>query len=123
MVVAQQIATLAQLNPDRTFLASWADDDNAALDGAREWKPTLVDANYSDAIVLPSEVGATADQVSDTKFKMMAAVSSDPSTHVEKLKALKAMGATTVAMMNISGSDPLGTLRTYGNEVLPELRS
>lgn len=104
-------------------LASWADDDDDALEGSREWKPTLVDANYSDAIVLPSEVGATSDEVSDTKFKAMAIVSSDPSTHVKKLKALKAMGATTVAVMNISGADPLGTLRTYGKEVLPELRS
>lgn len=104
-------------------LASWADDDDAALEGSREWKPTLVDANYAEAIEPAENVGATSDEVSDTKFKMMAIVSSEPATHVKKLKAMKAMGATTVAIMNVSGADPLGTLRTYGESVLPQLRS
>lgn len=104
-------------------LVSWADDDEAALDGSREWEPTLVDANYSDAVTTPEAVDATGQEISDKKFKMMGIVSSDPSTHVKKLKAIRAMGATTVAVMNVSGADPVGALRTYGESVLPELRS
>ena len=33
-----------------------------------------------------------------------------------------AMGATAVVMMNVSGAEPLGTIRLYGNRVLPALR-
>lgn len=32
------------------------------------------------------------------------------------------MGATAVVVMNVSGADPLGAIRLYGQHVLPELR-
>jgi hypothetical protein len=32
------------------------------------------------------------------------------------------MGATAVAVMNVSAADPLGMIRMYGEKVLPELR-
>jgi hypothetical protein len=32
------------------------------------------------------------------------------------------LGATAIVIMNISGADPLGLIRTYGEHVLPELR-
>jgi coenzyme F420-dependent glucose-6-phosphate dehydrogenase len=103
-------------------MVSWADDDEAALEGSREWKPTLVDTNYSSDVHTPEDVGATAGEVSDTKFTTMGLVSSDPKSHVRKLTALKQMGATAIVVMNISGADPHGTIRTYGKEVLPQLR-
>lgn len=52
-------------------MASWAQDDDAALAGAREWKGTLVDDNYTAPIYDPAEVGAAGSQVSDAKFKTM----------------------------------------------------
>jgi hypothetical protein len=42
--------------------------------------------------------------------------------HIRQFKAMKGMGATAVVMMNVSGADPLGTLRLYGEHVLPALR-
>ena len=33
-----------------------------------------------------------------------------------------AMGATAIVMMNVSGAEPLGTIRLYGDRVLPALR-
>jgi coenzyme F420-dependent glucose-6-phosphate dehydrogenase len=103
-------------------MASWAADDESALESAREWKGTLVDANYTEPIHDPADVGAHGSQVSDTKFKAMGLISSDPETHVRKLKAIRALGATAVVVMNISGRDPMGMLRTYGEDVLPKLR-
>jgi coenzyme F420-dependent glucose-6-phosphate dehydrogenase len=35
---------------------------------------------------------------------------------------MRALGATAIVIMNISGSDPLGMIRTYGRDVLPKLR-
>jgi coenzyme F420-dependent glucose-6-phosphate dehydrogenase len=103
-------------------LASWAEDDDAALAGAREWKGTLVDGNYTEPIADPAAVGRTGEDVSDAKFKAMAIVAADPNTHVKRIRMLERLGATTVCVMNISGSDPLGTLQTYGRDVLPSLR-
>lgn len=103
-------------------LASWADTDDAALEGAREWKGTLVDANYTEAVVEPAEVGARGEQVSDTQFKAMGLIGSDPDKHVRQIKVMQQMGATAIVIMNISGADPLGMLRVYGEKVLPQLR-
>jgi coenzyme F420-dependent glucose-6-phosphate dehydrogenase len=52
----------------------------------------------------------------------MAAVSANPDAHVRKLKTMRAMGATAIVMMNVSGADPLGTIRMYGDHVLPAVR-
>jgi coenzyme F420-dependent glucose-6-phosphate dehydrogenase len=103
-------------------MASWAPDDDTALESAREWKGTLVDDNYTEPIYEPGEVGARGSEVSDTKFKMMGLISSDPDQHVRKIKAMQQLGATAIVIMNISGSDPIGMLRTYGERVLPQLR-
>jgi coenzyme F420-dependent glucose-6-phosphate dehydrogenase len=103
-------------------MASWAEDDDAALEGAREWKGTLVDQHYTDPVYDPAEVGANGKEVSDTKFKAMGLIASDPDQHVRKIKAMQQLGATAIVIMNISGKDPLGMLRIYGEHVLPQLR-
>ena len=103
-------------------MASWAEDDDAALEGAREWKGTLVDENYTHPVHDPAEVGANGSEVSDIKFKAMGLISSDPAQHVRKIKAMQKLGATAIVVMNISGRDPLGMVRVYGEEVLPLLR-
>jgi coenzyme F420-dependent glucose-6-phosphate dehydrogenase len=104
-------------------MASWGESDEQALDAAREWKATLVDEHYTDDVHDTAAIRRNGEDVSDTTFKAMGIVSADPKTHVRKLKALKQLGATAIVVMNISGSDPLGMLRTYGEDVLPELRS
>lgn len=103
-------------------LVSWAASDGDALDGTREWKGTLVDENYATAVSDPADVGDLGEGVSDLKWKMMGVISADPETHVRKVKAISALGATAVVLMNVSGADPHGTIRTYGREVLPRLR-
>lgn len=103
-------------------LASWASDDETALASSREWKGTLVDSNYVEPIADPAAIGRTGEDVSDTQFTSMAIVSSDPDTHVKRIRMLERLGATAVCVMNVSGADPLGALRTYGQHVLPALR-
>ena len=104
-------------------LVSWADSDEAAFESAREWKGTLVDAAYSEDLHDPAAVGAAgAADISDRKFKTMGIVSADPDTHVRKIKAMQQLGATAIVLMNVSGADPEGTLRVYGEKVLPQLR-
>jgi coenzyme F420-dependent glucose-6-phosphate dehydrogenase len=102
--------------------AAWAATDDEALEGSREWKATLVDEHFTDDVHDPWVIQQNGRAVSDTTFKAMGIVSSDPATHVRKIKAIEQLGATAVVLMNISGTDPLGALRTYGDHVLPELR-
>ncbi len=100
---------------------SWGASDEEALESAREWKGTLVDEHYTDPIADPSEIGRRQD-VSDKQFQAMAIISADPDTHVKKIRMLERLGATVVCVMNVSGSDPEGLIRMYGDHVLPQLR-
>jgi coenzyme F420-dependent glucose-6-phosphate dehydrogenase len=100
-----------------------ADSDELALESSREWKATLADEPYAEDVADPAEVGAVGESVSDRKYKMMAILSADPGAHVRQIKAMQAMGATAVVLMNVSGADAIGTLRLYGEHVLPQLRS
>jgi coenzyme F420-dependent glucose-6-phosphate dehydrogenase len=104
-------------------LASWAPSDEQALDSSREWKGTLVDEHYTDPIADPAQIGRAGDELSDETFESQAIVSADPETHVKRIRTMEKLGATAVCVMNVSGADPLGMLRTYGQSVLPELRS
>ena len=102
---------------------SWAPTDEAAAATAREWKGTLVDEHYTDDVYEPAEVYARGErEVSDSEFKSKAILSSDPGAHAKRIKTLQGLGATIVVLMNISGADAHAALRTYGDQVLPELR-
>jgi coenzyme F420-dependent glucose-6-phosphate dehydrogenase len=103
-------------------LFSWADDDDLALESAREWKATVPPELYTDPIHEPAEIQARGHDVSDSKFKAGAIIGSDPGAHVRKIRAIEQLGATAVVLMNVSGADPHAALRVYGEEVLPELR-
>jgi coenzyme F420-dependent glucose-6-phosphate dehydrogenase len=102
---------------------AWAESDEEALRGAQEWKATMVDEHYTEPIHDPGEIQRNGREISDTKFKAMSLISADAGTHLMKIKALEQLGPTAMVFMNISGVDPLGTLRLYGDEVLPRLRS
>ncbi|HEX2129831.1 MAG TPA: TIGR03557 family F420-dependent LLM class oxidoreductase [Solirubrobacterales bacterium] len=103
-------------------LFSWAEDDDTAFESAKEWKGTIPPEHYTDPIYEPAEIKAGGDEVSDTKFKAGAIIGSDPAAHVRKIKAIGQLGATAIVLMNVSAADPVGALRVYGNDVLPELR-
>jgi coenzyme F420-dependent glucose-6-phosphate dehydrogenase len=103
-------------------LFSWAENDELALEQAQEWKATMVDAHYTDPIHDPAEIQAAGREVGDTPFKTGSLISSSPSAHVRKIKAIEALGATAVVLMNVSGADPIKAIEVYGAEVLPQLR-
>ena len=75
------------------------------------------------SVITRSAVWVTgAAEVPDSKLEAMAIVSADADTHVKKIRMLEKLGATAVCVMNCSGADPHGMLRTYGEHVLPALR-
>jgi coenzyme F420-dependent glucose-6-phosphate dehydrogenase len=79
-------------------------------------------SSRTDPIYEPAEIQALGREISDAKFKRSSIIGSDPAAHVRKIRAIERLGATAVVLMNVSGADPHGALRIYGEEVLPELR-
>jgi coenzyme F420-dependent glucose-6-phosphate dehydrogenase len=102
---------------------SWAEDDEAALEGCRVWKGSQPDEFYKDDWHDPQAMYEEGErQVSDEELKEDLIVSSDPEVHLERIREVEEMGATIIALMNNSGADPMAAVETYEHKVLPRLR-
>jgi coenzyme F420-dependent glucose-6-phosphate dehydrogenase len=102
---------------------SWAEDDHAALEGARVWKATQPEEYFTDDWHDPREMYARAErEVSDDDFRQSFIIGSDPELHLERIREVERLGATIVCLQNGSGADPIGALRTYAGHVLPALK-
>ena len=83
-----------------------------------------MDEVYRDDIHDPAEMQRLAeDRVSDEEFaKSGFVVGADPDEHVERSRAMQELEPTVICLQLIGDADPLGTIRTYGERVLPALR-
>jgi coenzyme F420-dependent glucose-6-phosphate dehydrogenase len=103
---------------------SWAEDDDAALEGARVWKGSQPDEFYTDDWHDPRAMYERgSEQFSDDDLKEALIISSDPEVHAQRIRQVEELGATTVALTNVSGADPHGAIGVYRERVLPVLRS
>jgi len=103
---------------------SWAEDEDAALEGARVWKGAQPDEFYTEEWHDPKRMYEHGEkQVSDEDLKKALIISSDPEVHAERIREVEGLGTTTVALMNCSGADPHGAIGVYGERVLPTLRA
>ena len=104
---------------------AWADDHRAAIEGARRWKPTQLPEVYVEDIADQEDMQRRADvQMSDEQFAREGfLISSDPDEHVERIREMQRAGATVICLQLIGRADPFGSIRTYGERVLPALRS
>jgi coenzyme F420-dependent glucose-6-phosphate dehydrogenase len=102
---------------------SWAEDDSAALEGARVWKAAMPPEYFTDDWHEPKAMYEKAEREnSDEDFRQQYIVSSDPEHHAERVREVEKLGGTVVCLQNVSGADPLGALGVYGESVLPSLR-
>jgi coenzyme F420-dependent glucose-6-phosphate dehydrogenase len=102
---------------------SWAEDDDAALEGARVWKATMPQEYFTDDWHDPRAMFEKADrEYTDEEFREQYIVSSDPEEHAERLREVEGLGATVVCVQNGSGAEPERALSVYGEKVLPALR-
>lgn len=102
---------------------SWAENYDAALEGARVWKATQPKEYFTDDWHDPVTMYRRAEEeVSDDEFRESFIISSDPDEHVERVREIEKLGPTIVCLQNGSGANPEGALRVYGEKVLPALR-
>jgi coenzyme F420-dependent glucose-6-phosphate dehydrogenase len=102
---------------------SWAEDDDAAFEGARVWKAAFVDEFYTDDWHDPVKMQEHAqEKISDDELREGFLIGSDTEQMADRIREIEDLGATIVVLMNISGSDPHGAIRAYGERVLPSLR-
>jgi coenzyme F420-dependent glucose-6-phosphate dehydrogenase len=103
---------------------AWADDEQAAIEGARHWKPTQLPELYVEDIADQHDMQRRADeQLTDEQFaKEGFLVGADPEEHIERIRGMEGAGATVICLQLIGRADPLGSIRTYGERVLPALR-
>ncbi|MGI8659943.1 MAG: LLM class flavin-dependent oxidoreductase [Thermoleophilaceae bacterium] len=104
---------------------AWAQDRDAVIAGARRWKPTQLPELYRDDIHDPDDMQRRADeQLTDEQFATEGfIVSEDTDEHVRRVREIADIGASVVCLQLIGQADPLGTIRTYGETVLPALRA
>jgi coenzyme F420-dependent glucose-6-phosphate dehydrogenase len=104
--------------------AAWAADADANLAGARRWKPATLPDAYLRDLADPNEMQRRANaEVTDREFTDAFIVSADPAEHIDRIRAAQSVGASVVSINVIGSADPLGTIRMYGEHVLPALRS
>jgi coenzyme F420-dependent glucose-6-phosphate dehydrogenase len=104
---------------------AWASTDEEAIAGARHWKTTQLPEFYLDDYHDLEQMARLADEkMSDEQFAHEGfLVSADPDEHISRLREIEALGATVVGMQLIGRADPMGTIRVYGEKVLPALRA
>jgi coenzyme F420-dependent glucose-6-phosphate dehydrogenase len=104
---------------------AWAETEEEAVGGARRWKPTQLPAVYRDDVHDPDDMQQRADRaMSDDEFAHQGfIVSSDVDHHIARLRTMVELGPTVICTQLIGQADPLGTIRTYGEHVLPALRA
>ena len=102
---------------------SWAEDDAAALEGARVWKATQPSEYFTDDWHEPEAMYRKAEEeVSDEEFAESYILSADPAVHADRVREVEGLGATVVCLQNASGAEPHRALQVYGERVLPALR-
>src|SRR3954469_14124145 len=100
------------------------EEEERAIRTARTWKATQLPEMYTDAIHDPAEMLRRAhERMSDEEFAHEGfLVGADAGEHVDRIRRIVDVGATVVCLQLIGADDALGSVRRYGDDVLPALR-
>jgi coenzyme F420-dependent glucose-6-phosphate dehydrogenase len=103
---------------------AWAQSEAEVIAGARRWKPTQLAEVYRDDVHDPAEMQRLADErMGDEQFAHEGfIVSADVEEHIRRLQRLAEMQPSVICMQLIGQADPMGTIRVYGDRVLPAVR-
>lgn len=98
----------------------------AIVEATKKWKTTQFPEYYLDDHHDLDQMAADSERrLSDEAFAHEGfLVSSDPDEHVRRIQELADLdGVTVICLQGIGDLDPIGSIRRYGEEVLPRLRA
>lgn len=103
---------------------AWAETGEEAMAGAARWKPAALDGVYLEEIHDPDDMQRRADdEMDDSDFAGEGfIISADTDEHIERIRQIEALEPDTICLQLIGQADPMGTIRAYGETVLPALR-
>ena len=102
---------------------AWAADDEALMDGVRVWRATVPDEFYDDDWHDPAKMQEhAAQQVSDDDLRESFVISTRSRCARPEGPRARSARRHRRRLQNMSGADPMGTIRLYKDEVLPVLR-
>ena len=98
-------------------------DEQETIARAAKWKPTQFPEVYTDEIETPDKLQEVGRRMSDEEFAHEGfLVGADAGEHVDRLREMQQAGATVICLQLVGDADPAGSIRRYGDEVLPLLR-
>jgi coenzyme F420-dependent glucose-6-phosphate dehydrogenase len=101
------------------------DDEAALIKATKKWKTTQFPEYYlEDHHDLDAMAAAAESRMSDQEFAHEGfLVSADPQEHIDRIRKLIELddAVSVICLQGIGDLDPLGSIRRYGEEVLPAL--
>src|SRR6195952_1729343 len=102
------------------------DDEAALIKATKKWKTTQFPEYYLESDHDLEQMAASAEaRMSDEEFAHEGfLVSADVEEHVDRIREMMAIddAVSIICLQGIGDLDPLGSIRRYGEEVLPALR-
>ncbi|WP_345752611.1 TIGR03885 family FMN-dependent LLM class oxidoreductase [Microbacterium rhizophilus] len=109
----------------QVHLALASTDDEALAMARRDWRNGAVPAPDCWDIALPDDFARRADAATDEQLRAGIIVSADPSVHRDRIAELADVGFDAVMLHQVGAApaDQEAFIDTFGERVLPELRS
>jgi coenzyme F420-dependent glucose-6-phosphate dehydrogenase len=102
------------------------DDEQALIKATKKWKTTQFPEYYVEGAADLDEMARSAEErMSDEEFAHEGfLVSADPQEHIRRIGEMMDIddAVSVICLQAIGDLDPLGSIRRYGDEVLPALR-
>src|SRR3954469_10283598 len=102
------------------------DDEAAMIKATKKWKSTQFPEYYlEDDWDLEKMAASAEERMSDEEFAHEGfLVSADPQEHIRRIQEMIDLddAVSVICLQSIGDLDPLGSIRRYGEEILPALR-
>ena len=105
------------------YALSWAEDEEAARQAAHvQWRFSVLGSEVLSMLRTPKQFAAAARFVTPDDVAATVRISSDPRRHVQWLREYQDAGVDAVYLFNVN-TNQADYIRTFGEQVLPELTS
>ena len=102
---------------------SWDETEDSALASAMDqWRANVFPSSIAADVAMPEEFERLSAEVTPDQIRKSVHVSPDPEAHVERIRAVRALGVDQLYLHNV-GRNQHAFIETFGRRVLPRLGS